>query len=269
MKRPVIFAPTENPMISAVAGQAVVKAPLRTKMLKTHGNAVLVAALVFTAALPAFAQNTSRIGKMVPKQTIAKQTKLQVPRLSVEQLQQRAVIVPRFLGPRELQSRIPQELLPPSLSTTFSLTPATTSVAGRGTLTFARAQMFVPNPLPPGASGMATVRTQVQMRAPLANQWQEGNATLKFNARRGLFYAIDCSVVADWPYVKASIWGNDTPLQDAMIDVKDDRIVLAVRRSESDGEINIRLQPGFTGDAPDVDPGLQFSFFGCQISSSG
>lgn len=196
----------------------------------------------------------------------------QLKQLTPDELKARMKNPPRYLSASELKARIPGSVAAssvPDLKSSFSLTPALQAVSGRGSIAI-DGDVMVPNPLPPGFPGQATIRYQL---VGLGSGGWFGGVRLTLNAQKEVFYAVDCLTsitTTETPNVYFSISGSDASQSGAMA-VNNGHVVFNVRRTTDNGDIKIYFRPdkfeqikNYAGQM--VDQNIM-DFWGCQIST--
>ncbi|MBX3593811.1 hypothetical protein [Sphingomonas sp.] len=168
-----------------------------------------------------------------------------------------------------MRARLPKTLpasVIPNLKSAFSLTPAQQSVSGRGSMRI-DGKVIVPNPLPPGFNGQATVTYRL---IGIGTASWVGGVFITLKAQKDVFYAIDClASVSQNDSVDFTITGAGAP-QSGKIRVEGGHIVLNARRTVDTGDVSIMIRPETY--VPSTNPFIPeknvMDFWGCQISSA-
>lgn len=151
---------------------------------------ITLAALTVLLTGTAIAQTTQPTMRRLPtpqQQTIVK------PVTQID-MQKRLPPAPRFLTTSELTKGIPN-LVGKMLSGPFILSPAVRSVPYRGSVSFDNnPEFFIPNPLPPGSGGQATIRNK---QPGSGNQPPVGAVKVTINAAPNQLYAVDCILAVE------------------------------------------------------------------------
>jgi hypothetical protein len=221
---------------------------------------------------PVNAQVARSRAVIAPTGPVKPATISQVRPLTQDEMKARMKTPPRYLSATELKARMPGSVAAstvPDLKSSFSLTPAVQTVGGRGSIII-EGDVMVPNPLPAGFPGQATIRYQL---IGLGSASWNGGVRLSLNAQKGVFYAVDCLTsitTTETPNVYFSISGSDASQSGAMA-VNNGHVVFNVRRTADNGDIKIYFRPDkyeqFKNYAGQMVEQNIMDFWGCQIST--
>lgn len=158
----------------------------------------------------------------------------------------------------------------PDLTSAFKLTPGTQKVDGRGELDI-QGDTIIPNPKPEGFQGQSTI-TRTRYSPPRDNE-EYGRVIVTITAQKEKFYVVDCLAMIDktndgFKHVEYRISGSSTDTSGTIVPLLG-HVVFNVRRTESDGNIEIMFRPQRAEARTPGGPWDKhiMDFWGCQISS--
>jgi hypothetical protein len=228
---------------------------------------ITLAALTVLLTGTAIAQTTAPTMRRLP----APQQQSVVKPVTQIDAQKRVRPAPSFLSAAEL-GKVSPNLVGKIFSAPFTLSAAVRSVPFRGSVSFDNnPNIFVPNPLPPGSGGVATVFGRSPGTGPTA---PVGAVKITIEATPNQLYAVDCVVTSDGSasgYLNYWLRGGAADGQGVTY-LKGGHITFDVRGAATKQDISLYVYPspyksGTNGYGAAYEIGVM-EFMGCQISAA-